>query len=192
MCHPAVYIGIAGLNVLQARQSYKAEKSLAEQAFRDREEQIADNRSAVQLEAIQKANMTKQIFFEKQAANRALLSPSGIAQSNSFEAAMKENKSQMIQELNVNALQAMRKQSELAYASIQSGLKKQADIEGARTRFAKSLMDSATTAAMAGQGLSQNPSSTGGSIGRTSVAKVGVPGDAGFNSSSNPLIGFRY
>ena len=147
-------MAIAGLNVLQARQSYKAEKSLAEQAFRDREEQIADNRSAVQLEAIQKANMTKQIFFEKQASNRALLSPSGIAQSNSFEAAMKENKSQMIQELNVNALQAMRKQSELAYASIQSSLKKQADIEGARTRFTKSLMDSAMTAAMAGEGLS--------------------------------------
>jgi len=191
MCHPAVYIGIAGLNVIQARQSYRAEKNLTEQAYRDRQEQIASNRSAVQLEAIQKANVTKNIFFEKQATNRALLSPSGIAQSNSFEAAMKENKSQMIQELNVNALAATRKQSELAYASIQSGLQKQADLVSARTRFTKSLMDSATTAAMAGEGLLK-PSDTGGALQRTTVRKVGVPGDAGFGPSSNPLIGFRY
>jgi len=192
MCHPAVYIGLAGLNMIQARQAYKAEQALAEQAFRDREDQIQENRESVYLESIQKGNILKQNFIEKQASNRALLSPSGIGQSNSFEAAMASNKDAYMQELNVNALNAIRKNSELAYASQESALTKLADINQAKSRFAKSMMDSIEMGAYGFQGLKKKPSSTGGSIGRTSVRKVGVPGDAGFGPSPNPLTGFRY
>ena len=108
MCHPAVYIGLAGVNMIQARQTLKAEQALADQAYRDRQEQIKDNRMSVQLEATQMGNSLAQIFQEKQAANRALLSPSGIGQSNSFEAAMNASKSAFMRELNINALQAIK------------------------------------------------------------------------------------
>ena len=117
MCHPAVYIGLAGANIIQARQTLKAEQALAEQAYRDRQEQIKDNRTSVQIEAIQKGNTLAQIFQEKQASNRALLSPSGIGQSNSFEAAMNRSKSAFMRELNISAFNAINKQSELAFAS---------------------------------------------------------------------------
>lgn len=142
MCHPAVYIGLAGVNMIQARQTLKAEQALADQAYRDRQEQIKDNRMSVQLEATQMGNSLAQIFQEKQAANRALLSPSGIGQSNSFEAAMNASKSAFMRELNINALQAIKKQSDLAYASRESGLTKVADMNRAQGRFNQSMMDS--------------------------------------------------
>ena len=142
MCHPAVYIGLAGANIIQARQTLKAEQALAEQAYRDRQEQIKDNRTSVQIEAIQKGNTLAQIFQEKQASNRALLSPSGIGQSNSFEAAMNESKSAFMRELNISALNAINKQSELAYASRESGLTKVADLNRATGRFNQTMFDS--------------------------------------------------
>jgi len=159
MCHPAVYIGLAGVNMIQARKTLKAEQAIAEQAYRDRQEQIKDNRMSVQLEARQKGNILAENFAAQQATNRALLSPSGIGQSNSFEAAMANNKDLFMRELNVSALDAINKQSELAYASRESGLTKTADMNRARGRFNQSMMDSLEMGMKGAEGLKDN---TGG------------------------------
>jgi hypothetical protein len=157
MCHPAVYIAMAGYNMIQARATKKAEIALADQAYRDRQEQIKDNRMSVQLEAAQKGNTLTQIFVERQASNRALLSPSGIGQSNSLEAAMKFNKSQYMRELNISALNAIKQKSELAYKSKESGLTKTADITRARTRYSQSMMDSLEMGMKGAEGLKKKP-----------------------------------
>jgi len=184
MCHPAVYIGLAGANIIQARQTLKAEQALAEQAYRDRQEQIKDNRTSVQIEAIQKGNTLAQIFQEKQASNRALLSPSGIGQSNSFEAAMNESKSAFMRELNISALNAINKQSELAYASRESGLTKVVDLNRATGRFNQTMFDSIEMGMKGFEGLKKP--STGQQVGsNSSNYKFYTPADRALSTSSS-------
>jgi hypothetical protein len=87
------------------------------------------------------------------------------------------NKSQFMRELNVSALNAINKQSELAYASRESGLTKVADMNRAQGRFNQSMMGSLEMGMKGAAGL-KNP-------------KDVVPGDAGFGPS--PKTGkFRY
>ena len=171
MCHPAVFmamgagagaagtlavvsgIGLAGLSIMQAKSAQKAQNALATQAYQDKQEQIKDNRMSVKLETMQKGNALAQEFLRRQATNRALLSPSGIGQSNSFEAAMQYNKSQYHQELNAIAINETRRNADLAYASQESRIELQSTKIATRSAFQQALIKGVTTVATSASGL---------------------------------------
>jgi len=199
MCHPAVFtaigvgggaagtagtlavlsnVGLAGLSIMQAKSAQQAQNALADQAYQDKQTQIKDNRMTVQLEAIQKSNALSQEFLRRQATNRALLSPSGIGQSNSFEAAMQYNKSQYHQELNAVAINETRHNADLAYASQESRIELQSTKIATRSAFQQALLKGIVTGSKAVSGI------------KTSGTEI-VPGDAGFSPS--PKTGeFKY
>jgi hypothetical protein len=171
MCHPAVFmamgagagaagtlavvsgIGLAGLSIMQAKSAQKAQVALANQAYQDKQEQIKDNRMSVKLETMQKGNALAQEFLRRQATNRALLSPSGIGQSNSFEAAMQYNKSQYHQELNAIAINETRRNADLAYASQESRIQLQSTKIATRSAFKQAFIKGVTTIATSASGL---------------------------------------
>jgi hypothetical protein len=174
MCHPAIFtalssgaitgaaagtlavasgVGLAGYSILSARAAQKSSDAFAEQAYRDEQEQIASNRSSVILESMQKGNILKEEFIRRQATNRALLSPSGIGQSNSFEAAMRFNKSQFHRELNVIALEQSRKERDLTYASIDARRQLESTKTANKNAFQQQVIRSVTTAATAASGF---------------------------------------
>jgi len=180
MCHPAIFtalsggaitagtagtlavasgIGLAGFSIYSAKQTEKASNRLAEQAYRDDMEQIKDNRVAVLLETSQKGNVIAENFARKAATNRALLSPSGIAQSNSFEAAVGFNKSAFHQELNIIAIQAARKQRELTFAGIDARQQLTSTKIANKNAFNQQMIKSISTLAASGAGL-PSPSSS--------------------------------
>lgn len=201
MCHPAVYVAIAGANIIQARKTRKQEEALATQAYLDRQQQIKENRATVELETLQKGNVLSQQFQERMATMRAILSPSGIGQSNSVDAAIGFNKSQFQRELNVVALNASRQRADLAYKSKESGLQLTADKMRARTRYTKTLFDStmlATKGAIGMKGLGGG-ASTGGNIGNVDMSGFGsgpglydggIAGTGGF--APDPITGKYY
>ncbi len=182
MCHPAVFtaigvgggaagtagtlavlsnVGLAGLSIMQAKSAQKAQNALAERAYQDKQTQIKDNRMTVQLEAVQKSNALSQEFLRRQATNRALLSPSGIGQSNSFEAAMQYNKSQYHQELNAVAINETRRNADLAYASQESRIELQSTKIATRSAFQQALLKGIVTGSKAASGIKTSDNSTG-------------------------------
>ena len=78
MCHPAVYIGLAGASIIQARQTEKAQNAVANMQYKAEQEQIRNNRASIEIEALQKGNILSQQFQERLAQNRAILSSSGM------------------------------------------------------------------------------------------------------------------
>ena len=179
MCHPAVFvamgagagtagtlavvsgIGLSGISIMQAKSAQKAQVALANQAYQDKQAQTKDNRMSVQLEAVQKSNALSQEFLRRQATNRALLSPSGIGQSNSFEAAMQYNKSQYHQELNAIAINETKRNADLAYASQESRIQLQSTKIAAKSAFQQALFKGVTTAATAAGGFKTSDDLTG-------------------------------
>lgn len=213
MCHPAIFtavgvsgatagtlavasgVGLAGYSILSARAAQKSSDAFAEQAYRDEQEQIASNRSSVILESMQKGNLLKEEFLRRQATNRALLSPSGIGQSNSFEAAMRFNKTQFHRELNVIALNESRKQRDLAFSSLDARRQLESIKSANKNAFQQQFVKSISTLATTASGFkTPGTASTGGNIGNVTLGDVAgaVPGDAGFLTSPNPMTGFRY
>tara|TARA_R100001463_G_scaffold57347_1_gene109546 strand:- start:8277 stop:8888 length:612 start_codon:yes stop_codon:yes gene_type:complete len=202
MCHPAVFtamgtstataataaiytnIGLGAMSIMQAKSAQKTQIALANQAYQDKVEQIKDNRVSVKLEAIQKSNSLAQEFLRRQATNRALLSPSGIGQSNSFEAAMRYNKSQYHQELNAIAINESRRQADLAYASQEARIQLQSTKVAAKSAFQQALLKSAVTTSTAISGIKQPPNATS-----TLTNERRIMG--GFNGEYSPLGGAK-
>ena len=123
MCHPAVYVGLAGLSIMQAKQTEKAQNAIANAQYKAEQEQIRNNRASIEIEALQKGNILSQQFQEKLAQNRAILSSSGMTfNSMSFMANQDYNKKIYHSELNSVALDQSRKREEQSWKSYNSRL----------------------------------------------------------------------
>ena len=202
MCHPAIFtavgvapgtagtlavasgVGLAGYSIMSARAAQKSSDALAEQAYKDEMQQIKSNRESVALETLQKSNLLKDEFMRRQATNRALLSPSGIAQSNSYEAAMGFNKSQFHRELNVIALEESRKMRDLTFASIDARQQLQSTKIANKNAFRQQFIKSVTTAATSASGFK-----TPGTSGINSKFESQIMG--GFDGKYGPLGGAK-
>tara|TARA_R100000329_G_scaffold68905_1_gene60352 strand:- start:4223 stop:4810 length:588 start_codon:yes stop_codon:yes gene_type:complete len=171
MCHPLAFtalgvapgtaatlavasnIGLAGYSIMSARAAQKSSDAFAEAKYKTEMQQIESNRESVALETLQRSNTIRDEFMIRQATNRALLSPSGIAQSNSYEAAMGFNKSAFHRELNIIALQESRKMRDLTFASIDARQQLQSTKVANKNAFRQQFIKSVTTAATAASGI---------------------------------------
>lgn len=160
MCHPALYIAAAGMQMMQAKRAAQSAGAYAQAAHDANMQQIKDNRAEVILEAKQKGNMIAQTFMEKQATNRALLSSNGISSSMSVNAAFQYSKSNFKTELNAVAIEESRKQSGLAAKAQDSRLQLASTKSAAKAARNSAYLKAATTAAIGIQGLK---APTGGS-----------------------------
>jgi len=123
MCHPAVYIGLAGVSIMQAKQTEKAQNAIATAQYKADQEQIRSNRASIEIEALQKGNMLSQQFQDRLAQNRAILSSSGMTfNSMSFMANQDYNKKIYHTELNAVALDQSTKRLEQSWKSYNSRL----------------------------------------------------------------------
>tara|TARA_R110002153_G_scaffold227052_1_gene379732 strand:- start:2293 stop:2868 length:576 start_codon:yes stop_codon:yes gene_type:complete len=157
MCNPvAIAIVGAGATMMQARQAEKTSNMMAQASHDADMQEIQDNRAEVALEAKQKGNSLAQVFMERQASNRALLSSSGISSSASITAANMFGKQQFKGELNAVALDQSRKNAGLAYKGQDSRLQLATTKAAAKAAKNQAYIKGATTIGTAAAGLKFN------------------------------------
>ena len=157
MCNPvAIAIVGAGATMMQARQAEKTSNMMAQASHDADMQEIQDNRAEVALEAAQKGNSLAQVFMERQASNRALLSSSGISSSASITAANMFGKQQFKGELNAVALDQSRKNAGLAYKGQDSRLQLATTKAAAKAAKNQVYIKGATTIGTAAAGLKFN------------------------------------
>ena len=157
MCHPAVYIGLAGASIMQAKQTERAQNAIANLQYKAEQEQIRNNRAAIEIETLQKGNILSQQFQERLAQNRAILSSSGMTfNSMSFMANQDYNKKIYHTELNSVALNASTQRLEQSWKSYNSRLTLESNKIAARSARNATTIKALQLGASAASGLN-NP-----------------------------------
>lgn len=185
MCHPAVYIGLAGISIMQAKATEKAQNAIATAQYKAEQEQIRSNRTSIEIEALQKGNMLSEQFQDRLAQNRAILSSSGMTfNSMSFMANQDYNKKIYHTELNAVALDQSTKRLEQSWKSYNSRLTLDSNKIAARGQRNQATIKALQLGAQGVAGL-----------------KTGAPGIdpkfdskimGGINPKNNPFEGFDY
>ena len=192
MCHPAVFIGLTAMQVMEGQAQIKALKARERlnNAILDQEERDR------LLEFQRKENDRKEAYLRDQARNDAYAPAMGITgEGGSFKALARKNENIFKDDLQTfrfgkaNMQQAITDRRALLKAQTKSA------IRGVRMGQLQAI---AFGAYSYNQAAAPSTTATGGNIGRTSMfdysnrLRGAVPGDAGFAGSPNPRIGFRY
>ena len=185
MCHPAVYVAIAGFSILEAKKTEKAQLALANAEFKAKQEQIKSNRAAVEIEALQKGNILSQQFQEKLAQNRAILASTGLtSNSMSFMANQQNNRSIYHTELNSVALDTAKKRESLSYASYDARVNLVQRQIQAKAQRKQTTLKAIQLGAKGAEGLLNSPTGIDPQFDSQIMG--------GINPKTNPFEGFDY